>query len=204
MSSAPLAAIDLNRLRAISRRATVFSALGAAVTIGALLLAGYQLTRIEAQQKQASAALAETRFELDTTREQLTTARSSLAQAQCALRQSRLAIEAFHQQDYEVANHFYDEALRCDPKNAYLLNLKAYSLFRAGKAEGAIDTQEQSLKVDPKYAWGYFDLSRFFCAANAYDKAADARSSALKLRPDLADVMKQDGEFMRLCAPILK
>lgn len=204
MSAVSLPAVDLQRLRKISRSATVFSALGAIVTISALLLAGYQLTRIEAKQRDATAALIQTHLQLDSTREQLSAARSSLSQAQCAVRQSRLAIEAFHQGDYGIANQFYDEALRCDPENAYLLNLKAYSLFRAGKTESAIEAQEQGLRVDSKYAWGYFDLARFFCAAKSYGKAADARSTALSLRPDLADVMKHDGEFMRLCASIVK
>jgi len=180
---------ELDRLRKVSRRAMLLSALGAVIVMAALLIASYQLSQVEAQQKQASTALAQTRAQLEETR-------TGLARAQCALRESRSAIEAFHSGAYDVA-------LRCDPQNAYLLNLKAYSLFKAGRLAAAIDAQQQSLSVDSGYAWGYFDLARFQCAARAFDKAAAARSTAIRLRPDLAEVMRSDGEFMRLCKAIL-
>jgi len=187
---------ELDRLRKVSRRAMLLSALGAVIVMAALLIASYQLSQVEAQQKQASTALAQTRAQLEETR-------TGLARAQCALRESRSAIEAFHSGAYDVAVGLYDEALRCDPQNAYLLNLKAYSLFKAGRLAAAIDAQQQSLSVDSGYAWGYFDLARFQCAARAFDKAAAARSTAIRLRPDLAEVMRSDGEFMRLCKAIL-
>ena len=201
-SALPPGGID--RLRRASRIATILSVISAVIVIGALLIASYQLSAIEARQHQAAAELGKSRIELETTRGQLSEARASLSQAQCALRKSRSAIEAFHQRDYDLAIQSYDRALRCDPKNAYLLNLKAYSLFKAGRIEGAIQAQEESLLQDPKYAWGYFDLARFLCAAKSYDKAAGARTTALQLRPELAEVMNNDGEFMRLCTPELR
>lgn len=210
-STSILSAEDLDQLRKASRWAAVLSALGAVIVIGALLLASYQLSQIQTKKMQATTELDQKRLELQRSQKdleqerlELKTTRASLSQAQCALRESRSAIEAFHQRNYDVAIQLYYKALACDPQNAYLLNLEAYSLFKANRVGEAIDAQEQSLRVDPTYAWGYFDLARFFCAASAYDKAANARSTAIRLRPELAEVMASDGEFTRLCAPILK
>lgn len=128
-----------------------------------------------------------------------------LSQARCALMASRSAVEAFHQHDYTNAINLYSEALACDPNNAYILNLKAYSLFKAGRVEEAIRTERESVAADPSYAWGYFDLARFLCSGNPSDlsEARTAVNRALKLRPDLEQIMRGDGEFMRLCKGVL-
>src|SRR5689334_18238755 len=59
---------ELDRLRKVSRRAMLLSALGAVIVMAALLIASYQLSQVEAQQKQASTALAQTRAQLEETR----------------------------------------------------------------------------------------------------------------------------------------
>jgi tetratricopeptide (TPR) repeat protein len=117
----------------------------------------------------------------------------------CALQSSRSAIEAFHQRDYRTAVDLYDDALACDPDNAYLLNLKAYSLFRLGRLTDAVAEQRKSIAVDQSFAWGYFDLARFLCATGDFDGAKTTINEAIRLRPGLAQIMRNDGEFQRLC-----
>ena len=84
------------------------------------------------------------------------------------------------------------------------MNLKAYSLFKLNRISEAIEVQRQGLQIDPDYAWGYFDLARFRCKAGAFDEARQAIDGALEKRPGLRAHMEKDGEFQRLCAPVLK
>lgn len=129
----------------------------------------------------------------------------TLSQAKCALDNSRLAINAVHARRYDEAIALYDEALTCDPTNAYILNLTAYSHFKAGKTAEAIRLQKASLQADPTYAWGYFDLARFDCASGPSNRedAARAVTRAIALRPDLKVTMRGDGEFTRVCRGII-
>jgi hypothetical protein len=67
--------------------------------------------------------------------------------------------------------------------------------------EEAIEGQRRSIAGDSSYAWGYFDLARFLCAAQPpqMENARRAAETALSLRPDLRQIMAGDGEFQRVC-----
>jgi tetratricopeptide (TPR) repeat protein len=149
---------------------------------------------MEQQLKDLAAKTGEQENQLADARRDLSTARASLAAA-------RSAINAFHAGRLTDAVSLYDEALAADPDNAYLQNLRAYALFRLGRIEAAIESQKQSLKSDPNYAWGYFDLARFLCSASParVDEARQATERAIALRPDMRGIMQSDGEFQRVC-----
>jgi tetratricopeptide (TPR) repeat protein len=203
----------IERLGRASRVSGLLMALGALVVAVALWLSYAQLRALQADVN--SLASEATRLEKQNSdlRQDAEKMRREMAGLREALAASRYAIEAFHQRDYSTAVSFYDQALRADPSNAYLLNLKAYSLFKLNRVGEAIDVQRQSLRADPEYAWGYFDLARFQCAAGRLDEARragffdDARqsiASALERRPGLRAIMAKDGEFQKLCGPVLK
>lgn len=153
-----------------------------------------QRTELEAEQHKLTEETQEYRGELEATRNQVAAARASLASA-------RAAINAFHAGNLKEALSLYDEALSSDPDNAYLQNLRAYTLFRLGRTQAAVQGEERSVALDPNYAWGYFDLARFLCASSPTDmnEAKEAAQRALELRPDLRTVMRNDGEFQRVC-----
>jgi tetratricopeptide (TPR) repeat protein len=118
------------------------------------------------------------------------------------------AINAFHKRRYADAIVKYDEALRLNPGDPYIYNLKSYSQFKAGDFTGAIATLSRGLQLDPTYEWGYFDLARYQCAANSPDAALRTITDALAergegVRSALKFFLSQDGEFRRLCSPIL-
>lgn len=118
---------------------------------------------------------------------------------------TRNAIAAFHQRDFDTAVALYDQALRADPGNAYVLNLKAYSLFKSKRLSQAVGTQRESLRADPEYAWGYFDLARFQCAAGDFNEARKSIAIAReKGGASLIQKMEGDGEFRRLCRSVLR
>ena len=119
------------------------------------------------------------------------------------------AINAFHRGEYSVAVRHYDEALRFNPGDPYIYNLKSYSQFKGGDLAGAASTLARGLELDPTYDWGYFDLARYQCAAGSPQAALSTIKQALNVRgePVRAGIKffsANDGEFRRLCGPILK
>jgi tetratricopeptide (TPR) repeat protein len=184
-----------------SRQAALVSLLGFLLVLGALFYAATELTSLERERKRLDLQRSALLDQIERDKAELAKVNSELANARQAVAASRLAINAFHAGRLEDAVALYDEALRADPSNAYLQNLRAYALFRLGHVDAALEGQRKSVASDPQYAWGYFDLARFLCAASPsrLEEAKDAASRALKLRPDLRRIMEQDAEFQRVC-----
>lgn len=177
-----------------SQRAALISGLGFALVIAALVYAAYQLRQLEAKRHDLEIELQTKAGQLEQTEHQLENARKALSS-------TRAAINAFHAGDLNQAVSLYDEALIWDPGNAYIQNLRAYSLFRLHRIDEAIVGERRSVAADPKYAWGYFDLARFLCAASPteFEEARKAAAKAIELRPEMQDIMRNDGEFQRVC-----
>jgi tetratricopeptide (TPR) repeat protein len=181
-------------------------ALGALVIGAALWFAASRLESIQSQvsilESREQQLLARNQ-DLQRTASDLAKASSDLkaqvSRLRDALTASRDAIAAFHAHDYASAVSLYDSALAADPGNAYVINLKAYSLFKLGRVSEAIDVQRRGIDTDANYAWGYFDLARFQCAAG--DKASAAKSLRLAESKEerFRRLAEQDGEFRRLC-----
>ena len=194
----------VERLGRASRMSGILMALGTLVVAAALWLSYGQLRALQARVGSLASEADRLQKQNADLRENAENMRREIGGLREALAASRYAIEAFHQRDYAKAVSYYDQALRADPNNAYLLNLKAYSLFKLKRVGEAIEVQRQSLRADPQYAWGYFDLARFQCAAGSFEEARRSRDTALEMRPGLQTIMAGDGEFQRLCGPGLK
>lgn len=184
----------LEKLGKQSRRAAFVSILGFLLVAWALIYAAMQLEKLQAKQQELARQVRDTTEELKGTRQELEGARKALSS-------TRAAINAFHSGDFSQAVSLYDEALSMDPENAYIQNLRAYALFRLKRIDDAIAGERRSVAADPQYAWGYFDLARFLCAAapSRMDEARRAALKAIDLRPDMREIMRQDGEFQRVC-----
>jgi tetratricopeptide (TPR) repeat protein len=115
-------------------------------------------------------------------------------------------INAYHAGDYAGAVAAYDAALAADPDNAYVLDLKSYSQFRAGDLESAITSVTAALAADPNYGFGYSELARYACAAGKFDLAVSTYERAKAQRKEaevlFASLLRDDGQFARLCAPV--
>jgi len=194
---------DLTGLERATRQTVWVSALGALLLLLALLYASLQLASLQERRHELESTLESINIRLSTVKDSLASTRSALSSARCALATSRAAITAFHQRRYREALALYDEALSCDSTNAYLLNLKAYAAFKSNDLPMAIHTQLRSLQADSTYAWGYFDLARFYCATSPkrLQEAKAAAARAISIRPGLYDTMRGDGEFAALCGP---
>jgi tetratricopeptide (TPR) repeat protein len=122
-----------------------------------------------------------------------------------ALDAARTGINQYHQGNYVGAVQSYEAALHFAPHDAYLLDLKGYSLFKAGKLPEAIDSLNASVDADPKYAWGYFDLARVYCKIGNLPQAKSAAQTAIHIsRGEIRQQMASDGEFRAVCKPIIK
>jgi tetratricopeptide (TPR) repeat protein len=196
--------VIMNRLMRTSRISALLMALGAAVVLGALCLSYDQLRALQTEVQSLESDAIQLRAENSALSEREDELRGKVKGLREALAASRSAIIAFHERDYGTAVELYDQALRADPENAYLLNLKAYALFKLERLSQAISVQKQSIKVDPDYAWGYFDLARFQCAVGEFDAARKSIEVALEKRLELRGTIDRDGEFQRLCRSILR
>jgi tetratricopeptide (TPR) repeat protein len=184
-----------------SRKAAILSLIGFLLVLAAI---GYAITELNALERQRASLLKEQQgLKTDTERyrSDLARLRADLAKTRASLSAGRAAINAFHSGRLEDAVALYDEALASDSDNAYLQNLRAYSLFRLGRVDAAIEGQRRSIAADPKYAWGYFDLARFLCALSPprVEEAKEAAKKAIELRPDMRAIIRGDGEFQRVC-----
>jgi tetratricopeptide (TPR) repeat protein len=160
-----------------------------------------QVAELRRAEEKAQTDYAEAKHQLDTVRSELKGARAATP----ALIEG---INAFHRKQYRLAIARYDEALRHNPGDAYIYNLKSYSQFKSGDLTGAIATISKSLEIEPTYDWGYFDLARYQCASGAGADAVATLRTALARRhlsvKKLAPVfLLEDGEFRRLCAEVL-
>jgi tetratricopeptide (TPR) repeat protein len=200
--------IVIDRLERTSRISALLMALGAIVVFGALWLSYGRLRSLQAEVNSLGSEAKRLRAENIELNQRAEAMRNEIKGLREALTASRNAIVAFHQRDYNTAVALYNQALRADPNNAYLLNLKAYSLFKLKRLQDAIEVQNESIRLDPGYAWGYFDLARFKCASGDFDGARKSVEMALALarerHPGLRGAMERDGEFQRLCGPVLK
>lgn len=77
-------------------------------------------------------------------------------------------------------------------------------MFKDKQLDQSIESLKYAVEIEPDYAWGFFDLARVLCANKQFPDAEEAARKALELRPGLREVMLEDGEFSRLCRPILE
>lgn len=123
---------------------------------------------------------------------------ADLDASRCALGAAS-GINAYHEGEFTLAVELYDQALACDPADGDVLNLKAYSLFKSGDSESALETQLRGLAVAPDDAWGFFNLARYLCAVGDTEAAAAQMATAISLSPGMAAIASGDGEFQSLC-----
>jgi tetratricopeptide (TPR) repeat protein len=191
----------LSKLAKASRLASRVSVIGLLVVIGTIVYAFYQLHILERERSVLQEEQQQLKLQTTQYRRELQITRGELGKARQALASARAAINAYHAGDFKGAIALYDQALEMNPDDAYLQNLRAYSLFRAGRIAEALAGEERSVTIDPTYAWGYFDLARFLCASSPsrMQEARRAAEKAIDLRPDLRPIMRADGEFQKVC-----
>jgi tetratricopeptide (TPR) repeat protein len=196
----------------------LFQLVAAFVAVGVTGWAAFQVRPLFEQRERLSvevAALGEEKRTLEAQRQSLVSDNQELAGRLTRSRQEarvraadfiRQGINSYHQKNWSGAIANYDRALELDPENAYALDLKSYSQFRAGDLNGAIASITTALSGDPSYVYGYSELARYACAASQFDLAVETYTRAKADYPAVvslfAQLLRDDGEFARLCAPV--
>lgn len=177
--------------------------LATALVITSLQIVRETTARTQLLEKRAAGAATSARVaqaELARVQDEVTRAETALNTTRQAA--ANLGIVLFHQGNYQAAIRAYDSALSVDPGNAYLLNLKGYAYFKLKEYASSIATLQLAAKTAPSYGHSYFDLARAQCAANDFVNARTTAKQAID--HGMKDEMAADGEFIRLCRPLLK
>lgn len=107
----------------------------------------------------------------------------------------RLAIIADKQQQFSLADQFYQTALRSRPKDPNLLSDLGYSYSLRGNAKQAEKTLKQALAIEPNHRGAMANLGTLYAQQNRYEDAlamfrkgspteSEARQNMAKLFPD--------------------
>lgn len=179
-----------------SHRAATVSGIGAVIIFGAIIYAGYKLHSLNAtvtvQKKQVdtSVQLAQQY------KEQV----DNLAQA---LDFTTSGVTALQKHDYAKAISYYDRALAHSPHDPGILNLKGYALFKLRKYDDAAAVLNRSIMGDLSNPWPELNLAKVQCANQKYVEAKAAIKFIIVNEPGFIDTVLGDGEFTRVCKPIM-
>jgi tetratricopeptide (TPR) repeat protein len=198
-----------------------FQLLAAAVALGVTGWAALQVrplleqrTRLEKQIGEAQARVAQLAEAEKHAREEIAALEQRAAKLRDELKGAREstpilsdAINAYHKGNYDEAVTKYDQALKLNPGDPYIRNLKSYSQYKTGDYKGAERTLSTALELNPTYDWGYFDLARYQCASGAPQEALKTINAAVakrgdKIRSDLRFFLSKDAEFTNACRQI--
>lgn len=127
---------------------------------------------------------------------------NQIKQAQSYLKQGR---DLFRKQQYAAAVAQYKQALELQPDDPYAWGLQGYALLRAGQVAESIDANKKAIQLDPEDPYGYLNLAKSYCTAKQYTEAQQVLITALPqdIASDVKNFIAIDGEFRRLCKPIL-
>jgi len=171
----------------------------------ALLITGWIFFR-ERPQAEVNHQLAEQLSQVKQENQQLQQAAAPKAdqikKAQLNLKQGR---DLFHKQRYDDAIAQYEQALKLQPDDPNALGLEGYALLRAGRIAESIEVNKKAIQLDPEDPYGYLNLAKSYCTAKQYTEAQQVLITALPqdIASDVKNFIAIDGEFRRLCKPIL-
>lgn len=179
-----------------SRRAAILAAIGFLFVFGALAFSAYIVDRRDEE-------LINRQEQLDKANRDLIAEKKRAQSAQQAVELVASGVNAIHMHDYDKAIDFYNKALDLDPNNAQILDLKGYALFKKGEFDEAIITLKASVIFEPNNPWQLLNLTKAYCATSKFHDAKATAEQIIVQIPSFTDTMMSDGEFKRLCKPII-
>ncbi len=92
----------------------------------------------------------------------------------------------YNKKEYPLAEKFYLEALKIEPKFINALRGLSLVYIAMGRVSEAVATLERAIKNYPRFAHLYFDLGKAYTLSHDYKKALNAYKKILELVPDTA------------------
>lgn len=97
---------------------------------------------------------------------------------------SNLGWAYYNKKEYDLAEKYYKDALKIEPRFAIALSGLGRTYVAMGKISDAIATFEKAVKIFPGFAELYLDLADAYRLSREYKKALDAYSKVIELAPD--------------------
>ena len=198
--------LNAEELQAFNKklRLALFIQLLVAATVTVVsLIAVKRVAPLVEEQRVLTRRVEEQRQALATANAQVTAAQRHTAAARLVVQAANSGNNAYTRHDIRAAIKYYDMGLQADPDNGFLWNLKGGSYFEEGDYPNAVESFRKATEVDPTYAYGFFDLARGYCALNEFDLADQSFGHALQLWSDLRMTAASDGQFRRICRPLV-
>ncbi len=104
--------------------------------------------------------------------------------------------------EYDKANNFIDNALKADPKNGTLHDIKGFTTELKDGIDAALPFYRKAVEVDPTYANAYFDVGR--CLYLQAQKIIDDNPSATnkELIPKIKPIYDEAIPFLQKAADL--
>ncbi|MDO9565190.1 MAG: tetratricopeptide repeat protein [Candidatus Desulfaltia sp.] len=97
---------------------------------------------------------------------------------------SNLGWAYYNKKEYDLAEKYYKDALKIEPKFAIALNGLGKTYLATGRISKAIATFEKAVKNSPNSAELYLDLADAYRLSREYKKALDAYNKVVEIAPD--------------------
>jgi tetratricopeptide (TPR) repeat protein len=190
--------VDYKKVRNRSIRSGVISLLGIIIFISSLIYASINLKNsnkeITVQKSQIDSLFLYKNRLVDS----INQVRQQLINSRNASRYISVGINNFHAKDYAAAVDAYDKAIQLDSLNPVIFDLRGYSLFMNKRYDEAIISLKRSVRIDPTYSWGYYDLSLALWAKGLKSESIKAIEKLVEIDPYFKATIKKDVQFNKI------
>ena len=111
---------------------------------------------------------------------------------------SNLGWAYYNKKEYRLAEKYYQDALKIEPRFAIALSGLGKTYIATGRISEAIAALEKAVKNSPNSAELYLDLADAYRLSREYKKAFDAYSKVIELAPDSPLAVDAQKEMARI------
>lgn len=111
---------------------------------------------------------------------------------------SNLGWAYYNKKEYNLAEKYYKDALKIEPRFAIALSGLGKTYIATGRISEAIAALEKAVKNSPNSAELYLDLADAYRLSREYKKALDAYSKVIELAPDSPLAVDAQKEMARI------
>ena len=112
--------------------------------------------------------------------------------------------DAFERGDYGAAYKIAEAVLNKVPSDNDALTLKGMTFFKQRNFEGSRKLLLQATDENPENAEAFLYLAKTYCATGNSTEANKAYNTAIEIDRSILDVMRNDKEFLNICAKHIK
>lgn len=96
------------------------------------------------------------------------------------------AAQTFQEHDWMAAQELLDEALEVYPTEVLLHHLKTHIAVNTNDVDGAIESALKEVALDPRWKWGWLDLTMAYMEAEQFEKAEETLGKYIEMDPESA------------------